>query len=132
MNGGTYEKYKDSAVSFILGPSRSIPVQIPAHNLIQQGGEATLVVAVREESYTSQHNLPLLLLLLVNTHNTYNGNPGKQFAYNYHTFKFTEIILRALKEGDKCNTLSSTAIDRRGRACAPSGRKSLFSLRIGF
>lgn len=102
-NGGTYEKYKDLAVSFILGPSRSIPpVQIPTHNLILQG-EASLI-ASSYESYMSQPNP------LVNTHSTYNGNLGKQYSRR-NTSIFTEIILRPWKEGDKYNALSSTIMD---------------------
>jgi hypothetical protein len=92
-NGGTYKKCKDKAPSFTKGPSCSIPVQIPTRNLILQANKI----------YTGFADNPLL----VNTHNTYNGNPGKQYL-RQKAWTFTKIILCLLKVRDNNDYVPTT------------------------
>lgn len=87
LNDGTYEKYVDLAVSYIMGPSRSIPAQIPTHNTIPQEGNS-----IETPRYPKKK-----LGQLVNTHNTHNGNLGKEYTH-ITTRKFTEIVPYTLKE----------------------------------
>jgi RNA-directed DNA polymerase len=87
LNDGTYEKYIDLAVSYIMGPSRSIPAQIPTHNTIPQ--ERNTLEIHRNSRRESEQ--------LVNTHNTYNGNLGKEYT-RITAPKLTEIALHTPKE----------------------------------
>ena len=67
-NDGTHRKYIDSAVSHILGPPCSTPVQIPAHHVTLQGGDTNR---------------------LVNAHDTHNGNPGNT-TFTHDTINLSE------------------------------------------
>lgn len=87
LNDGTFEKYIDSAVFYILGPSRSTPAQIPTHNMILQDKSILEILK----------NSKMQLEQLVNTHNTYNGNLGKELAHTMAR-KFTEVIPRTARE----------------------------------